>query len=40
MIDYKQLYEKYEDRIAARLFDPSRMTIIEFSGEDVRRFAY
>ena len=36
----QQLYEKYEDRIAARLCDPSRMTIIEFSGEDVRRFAH
>ena len=36
----QQLYEKYEDRIAARLCDQSRMTIIEFSGEDVRRFAH
>lgn len=35
----QQLYEKYEDRIAARLCDQSRMTIIEFIGEDVRRFA-
>ena len=34
----QQLYEKYEDRIAARLCDQSRMTIIEFIGEDVRRF--
>ena len=36
----QQLYEKYEDRIAARLCDQSRMTIIEFSGTDVRRFAH
>ena len=36
----QQLYEKYEDRIAARLCDQSRMTIIEFIGEDVRRFAH
>jgi len=35
----QQLYEKYEDRIAARLCDQSRMTIIEFVGTDVRRFA-
>ena len=35
----QQLYEKYEDRIAARLCDQSRMTIVEFNGTDVRRFA-
>lgn len=34
----QQLYEKYEDRIAARLCDQGRMRIIEFSGVDVRRF--
>lgn len=36
----QQLYEKYEDRIAARLCDESRMTILEFTGQDVRRFAH
>ena len=34
----QQLYEKYEDRIAARLCDQGRMRIIEFAGVDVRRF--
>ena len=34
-----QLYEKYEDRIGARLTDPSRMKVIPFIGVDVRRFA-
>lgn len=34
-----QLYEKYDDRIAARLCDPGRMQIFEFVGVDVRRFA-
>lgn len=34
----QQLYEKYEDRIAARLCDQGRMRIIEFLGVDVRRF--
>ena len=33
------LYEKYDDRIAARLTDPSRMRVIPFVGVDVRRFA-
>ena len=37
--DSDQLYEKYDDRIAARLTDPSRMSVIEFAGVDVRRFA-
>lgn len=37
--DSEQLYEKYDDRIAARLTDPSRMRVIEFIGVDVRRFA-
>ena len=37
--DSDQLYEKYDDRIGARLTDPSRMTVIPFVGVDVRRFA-
>lgn len=35
----QELYEKYDDRIAARLCDTGRMQIFEFIGEDVRRFA-
>ena len=35
----KQLYEKYDDRIAARLCDEGRMQSFEFIGVDVRRFA-
>ena len=38
-LDSDQLYEKYEDRIGARLTDPSRMKVIPFIGVDVRRFA-
>lgn len=34
-----QLYEIYEDRIAARLCNPARMQTLEFVGVDVRRFA-
>lgn len=34
-----QLYEKYDDRIAARLCDPGRMQVFTFVGVDVRRFA-
>lgn len=34
-----QLYEKYDDRIAARLCDPGRMQVLELIGVDVRRFA-
>ncbi|MBQ7785065.1 MAG: ATP-binding protein [Clostridia bacterium] len=37
--DSDQLYEKYDDRIGARLTDPSRMSVIPFVGVDVRRFA-
>ena len=37
--DADQLYEKYDDRIGARLTDPGRMTKITFVGTDVRRFA-
>ena len=37
--DSDLLYEKYDDRIAARLTAPSRMNVIEFVGTDVRRFA-
>ena len=32
------LYEKYDDRIGARLTDPGRMQIIEFVGDDVRPY--
>ncbi len=35
----QQLYEKYDDRIAARLCDEGRMQSFEFIGVDVRRFA-
>lgn len=38
-LDSELLYEKYDDRIAARLTDPSRMKVIPFVGTDVRRFA-
>ena len=38
-LDSELLYEKYDDRIAARLTDPSRMKVIPFIGTDVRRFA-
>lgn len=38
-LDSDLLYEKYDDRIGARLTDPSRMAIIPFVGVDVRRFA-
>ena len=37
-LDSDLLYEKYDDRIAARLTDPSRMKVIPFVGTDVRRF--
>lgn len=37
-LDSDLLYEKYDDRIAARLTDPSRMSVIEFVGVDVRRY--
>ncbi len=36
--DTEQLYEKYGDRIGARLTNPSRMSVIQFMGVDVRRF--
>lgn len=36
--DVAQLYEKYDDRIAARLCDQGRMQILPFVGADVRRF--
>jgi len=38
-LDSDLLYEKYDDRIGARLTDPSRMKVIPFVGMDVRRFA-
>ena len=38
-LDSDLLYEKYDDRIGARLTDPSRMKVIPFVGVDVRRFA-
>ena len=34
-----QLYERYGDRLAARLCDPGRMQILRFPGVDVRRRA-
>jgi len=37
--DSDQLYEKYDDRIGARLTDPSRMKVIPFVGVDVGLFA-
>lgn len=36
--DSDDLYDKYDDRIGARLTDPGRMQIIPFVGQDVRRF--
>ncbi len=38
-LDSDQIYEKYDDRIGARLTDPGRMKVIPFIGVDVRRFA-
>jgi len=38
-LDSELLYEKYDDRLGARLTDPSRMKVIPFIGVDVRRFA-
>ena len=38
-LDSDLLYDKYDDRIGARLTDPSRMKVIPFIGVDVRRFA-
>lgn len=35
--DSDGLYEKYDDRIGARLCDAGRMQILQFVGEDVRR---
>ena len=35
----QQLYERYGDRIAARLCDPGRMQVLRFPGQDVRRRA-
>ncbi|MBR5561104.1 MAG: ATP-binding protein [Clostridia bacterium] len=36
-LDSELLYEKYDDRIGARLTDPSRMKVIPFVGTDVRK---
>ena len=36
--DSDDLYERYDDRIAARLTDPGRMGVVPFVGQDVRRF--
>ena len=36
--DSDDLYERYDDRIAARLTDPGRMGVIPFVGQDVRRY--
>jgi len=35
--DSDGLYEKYDDRVGARLCDAGRMQILQFVGEDVRR---
>ncbi len=35
-LDSDGLYERYDDRVAARLTDPSRMRILPFVGRDVR----
>ena len=35
----QQLYERYGDRVAARLCDPGRMQVLRFTGIDVRRRA-
>lgn len=37
--DVAQLYERYDERVAARLCDQGRMRILPFTGADVRRFA-
>ena len=37
--DVAQLYERYDERVAARLCDQGRMRILPFTGVDVRRFA-
>ena len=36
--DSDGLYEKYDDRVGARLCDAGRMQILPFVGEDVRRY--
>lgn len=37
-LDSEGIYQQYDDRIGARLTDPSRMSIFQFVGIDVRRF--
>ena len=37
-LDAEGIYRRYDDRIGARLTDPSRMKIVTFPGVDVRRF--
>ena len=37
-LDNDGLYGRYDDRVGARLTDPSRMKVLEFAGMDVRRF--
>ena len=37
--DVAQLYERYDERVAARLCDQGRMKVLPFTGADVRRFA-
>ncbi len=37
-LDSEGIYQQYDDRIGARLTDPSRMSVLEFVGIDVRRF--
>lgn len=37
-LDSEGIYQQYDDRIGARLTDPSRMSVLPFVGVDVRRF--
>ena len=37
-LDSDGIYERYDDRVGARLTDPSRMKVLPFAGKDVRRF--
>ena len=37
-LDSENLYQRYDDRVGARLTDPSRMQVVDFSGKDVRQF--
>ena len=37
-LDSDAIYERYDDRVGARLTDPSRMKVLPFAGKDIRRF--